>query len=313
MALLKYLKKVFSDFGQDKAGVLSAAFAYVAVFSIGPLLLTLISLLSLLYGEKAAQGQLYSQLSAAVGPSTAKTLQDVVANSHHSGSGVALVLGLIGMLLGAAAMTTQLQNALNFIFRVVPNPAGGIKRTVYVKIKNVLITILAGLAVAASVIVSAIVNGLGDRITSYINLPPITLEILNNLVSLAVFVLVLYLIYKVVPDVKLPSRLVLTGALAVALLFLVGKVVLGIIIGKNSTASAYGAAASLVSLLLWVYYSAQIIFLGAEGMKVYAYNRSITLDAKKHSLKRNMVVVDHNRFTGKLIESFNRGFKKKAG
>jgi membrane protein len=313
MSLIRFLKQVFSEFGQDKAGTLSAALAYVAVFSIGPLLLTVISLLGLIYGERAAQGQLYTQLTSVIGPDTAKTLQNVVLHSHQSGSGPALVVGIIGTLLAAAALTTQLQNALNIIFKVVPDPAGGIKQTVWVKFKNVLITVLGGLTVMASVVISALVIGLGNRVRHYVDLPPGTLEVLNSLASLAVFVLVLYLIYKIVPDVKIPRRLALAASTSIALLFLVGKIVLGIIIGRNSTASAYGAAASLVTLLLWVYYSSQIIFLGAEGIKVYADQRSLLFNPKGHNLKRDTVHLDHRGLPGRLAEAFSRGFKKKAG
>jgi membrane protein len=312
MAVIKFLKQVFAEFGEDKVGQLSAAFAYVAVFSIGPLLLVLISVLSLIFGEKAAQGQLYSHLAGAVGDSTAKTLQSVVAHSHQSGSGPALFAGIIGVLLAAAALTTQLQNSLNTIFKIVPDPAAGLKRAIYVKVKNVLITLLAGLAAAASVVVTALISGLGDRLRDYFGLPPFVLELINNLVSLGVFVLILYLLYRVVPDVHIPRRVVLVTSLIVSLLFLIGKIVLGIIIGHSGTASAYGAAASLVTLLLWIYYSAQILFLGAEGMKVYAFHHSLVYRPKKHSLKRDTIHIDHHGLPGRLTESFVRGFKKKA-
>lgn len=313
MPLIKFLKQVFQNFSEDKVGQLSAAFAYVAVFSIGPLLLVLISILSLVFGEKAAQGQLYAQLADVVGPSTAKTLQDVVAHSHQSGSGPALMIGIIGVLLAATALTNQLQVAFNTIFKIVPDPAsGGWKRTVYVKLKNVVITLLAGVAVAASVIISALINGLGDSLNRYFSVPPIGLEIINNLGSLVVFTVVLYLIYRVVPDAQIPRKVVIITSLIVSLLFLAGKIVLGIIIGRNGTAGAYGAAASLVTLLLWVYYSAQILLLGAEGMKVYAFKNSLVYRPKKHNLKRDTIHIDHHGLPGRLTEAFTRGYRKKS-
>ena len=311
MKLLKFLKSVFKEFGKDKVGQLSAAFAYVAIFSIGPLLLVLLSIVGFVYGPKAASGQLFHQLSEAFGPQTAKTLQDAVANTYHSGANVvALVVGIIGVLLASAALTTQLQNSFNSIFGVVPDPKAGLKRTVYVKLKNVSLVIFGGLIVTASVIISALADGLGERARDSLGLPPVTLEILNNLVSVAVFVGVLYLLYRVLPDLVIPRRAALAAASVVALLFLVGKLVLAIIIGRNGTASAYGAAASLVTLMLWVYYSGQILFLGAEGLKVHAYNAGLSYDPKRFNLKRETIHLDSDTYGNRLIDSFMRGYRK---
>lgn len=314
MKLIKFPKAVFKEFSQDKAGQLSAAFAYVAIFAIGPLLLVLMSIVSLVYGEKAASGQLFSQLSSAVGPETAKTIQDAVANTHQSSANtLALVLGIIGTLFASAAITTQLQNSFNTIFGIVPDPKAGIKRTVYVKAKNVLLVLIGGLIATASVIASTLANGLGDRAKDSLGLPPVTLEIFNNLISLVVFVFLLYLVYRVLPDLVIPRKAALAAACAVAVLFLIGKVVLAIVIGRNGTASAYGAAASLVTLLLWVYYSGQILFLGAEGLKVHAYNTSQSYDPKRFNLKRETIHLDTNTYTNRLIDSFMRGYRKKQG
>ena len=146
MTIVGFIKDVFQSFGKDKVGQLSAAFAYSALFSIGPLLLVLVSVIGFIYGERATQGQLASQLSGTFGPDTAKTLQNVIAHTHQSGGGVlALVIGIIGMLLGAAGITTQLQNSFNSILCVVPDPKGGIKRTIYVKVRMPYLSSLAAL------------------------------------------------------------------------------------------------------------------------------------------------------------------------
>jgi membrane protein len=312
MKLFKFIKAVFKEFSKDKIGQQAAAFAYVAIFAIGPLLLVLISIVSFVYGEKAASGQLFSQLSSAVGPETAKTIQDAVANTHQSGSNfLALVLGIAGLLLAASALTNQLQNSFDLIFSVVPDPKAGIKRTVYVKAKNILIIILGGLILLISFAVSALANGLGDRAQDSLGLPPVTIEAFNGLISIAFFVGVIYLAYRTLPDVVIPRRAALAAAASVALLFLFGKEVLAVVIGNNGTASAYGAAASLVTLLLWVYYSGQIIFLGAEGLKVHAFNTSQSYDPKRFNLKRETIHLDTDTFTNRLIDAFARGYRKK--
>jgi membrane protein len=311
MSAFRFVKQVIKEFGQDKVGLLSAAFAYVAIFSIGPLLLVLISVAGLVFGDAAANGNLFAHLSGAIGPSAAKTVQSAVAHAHQSGgNGVALAAGIVGTLLGAAGLTTQLQNSFNAIFNVVPDPRGGLKRLVYVKLKNILLVIVAGLAVIVSLVISTLVSGLGDRVKQYVNVPPFGLEALNNLASFAAFVLILYLIYKVLPDVRIPSKVALTASAAVAALFIIGKVALGFIIGRNGAASAYGAAASLVTLMLWVYYSGQILFIGAEGIKVYGFNHAITYEPKKFNLKRHTIHVDNAKLANKLVEAAARGFKK---
>lgn len=311
MALFRFLKQLFGEFGKDKAGQHSAAFAYVAVFAIGPLLLVVISVISFVYGERAATGALFEPLSEAIGAEAAETVQDVVASTHNAGGGtLAFVAGTIGMLLAAAALTTQLQNSFNSIFGVVPDPKAGIKRMVYVKLKNVVLILLGGAAVTASLVASAVVSGLGEQVQDDLGLPVVTLEVFNNLISLAVLAGLLYLVYKLIPDVKLPRRITAVAALSVALLFLIGKMVLAIIIGNNSTAGAYGAAASLVTLLLWVYYSGQILFLGAEGIKIYGENRALIYHPKRYNLRRETLHLDLSGYKGRLAEAFAAGFKK---
>jgi membrane protein len=311
MALFRFLKQVGQGFGQDKIGQLSAAFAYGAIFSLGPLLLVLISIIGFVYGDQAASGKLFDQLSSTLGADTAKTIQDVVANTHKSGAGpIALILGIIGMLLSAAGLTSQLQNAMNSILGVVPDPKGGIRRTVYVKLKNMLLVVFGGLIVVASLVVSALIAGLGQKVQEQIGIPPVALELLNNLVSLLILATLLFFFYRVVPDVIIPKKILFTTSLVITLLFVIGKLVLALIIGRNSTASAYGAAAALISLLLWIYYSGQILFLGAEGMKVYAFNNSITYRPKKFSLRRTTVQLDSDSFANRLGQSWLRGFRK---
>jgi membrane protein len=311
MSLFKLFKQILAEFSHDKAGQLSAAFAYVATFSLGPLLLVIISVVGFIFGQKAVEGTLFSQLSGTLGPSTARTLQTVVAHSHRSAhSSLALILGAIGLALGAAGLTSQLQNSFNAIFNAVPDPKSGIKRTLYVKIKNILIVVIGGIAAMASLISSALIIGLAKKVQTSLGIPAFSLEIIDNILSLLVFVLILYFVYQVIPDIRIPRKIAFTASLYVSLLFMVGKLILGIIIGRNSTASAYGAAASLVTLLLWIYYTGQILFIGAEGIKVYGLNHALVYEAKKFNLKRSTITIDSKGRKAGILEAYMRGVRK---
>jgi membrane protein len=303
--MLKFLKRVFTEFGKDKAGLLSSAFAYTAVFSIGPLLLVLVSMVGFVYGREAAQGQLFNQLNGTVGPDTAKSLQNLVAHTNSTGKGVVgLVVGAIGLLLGAGSLTAQLQNSFDIILRAQADPKAGIKFTIYTKLKNIGVVMLGALVALASVVLSAIISAAGKGVL---------LELLNAGVSFVVFVMVLYLIYRFLPDVRIPRGLALKTAAVVSLMFLIGKIILGLVIGRNGTAGAYGAAASVIVLLLWFYYTAQILLMGAEGIKIYAEDHRLALPAKRFTVKRKTLDVNAKKdLRGRMLEAFARGYKSKS-
>jgi len=312
--LFKFCKAAYGEYSEDRGGVLSAAFAYFAVFAIGPLLLVLISLVGIVYGEKAASGQLFSQLSGWVGPGAAKTIQSAVVHTHQSGGGViALIIGVAGTILAAIGLSNHLQNSFDIIFDAVPDPKSSLKRTIYTKIKNFILLAGTGLVVMASIVLSTLVSAIGRRLHEHFSVPAFGIESLNAAVSLLIFIAILYLVYKYLPDVFIPKKIVFVTSVIVSLLFLAGKIVLGVIIGKNATASAYGAAASIIVLLLWFFYTAQILLLGAEGMKVYADNHALVYKAKKYTLKRRSISValEDNLF-GRSVEKFAQGVKKAA-
>jgi membrane protein len=311
---VKFIKQIFTEYGNDRGGQLSAAFAYYSVFAIGPLLLVIISIVGFIFGEKAVSGELESGLASVVGADAAKTIQTLIANIHTgSGNVLALFLGTVGLILSAAGLTSQLQNAFNQVFGVVPDPKGGIKRTVYTKLKNVGVLLLGAVVIAASFILSAAINTVGHSAQQAIDFPPDWLELLNNLGSIIILAVVIYLIYKVVSDVIIPKKIVAVAAVIVTVLFIVAKFVLALIIGRNGIAGAYGAAASLVILLLWFFYVAQIILLGAEGIRVYADKRAIVFKPKKYTMKRRSLEVHtRNDFAGRIFESFSQGFNKQS-
>lgn len=313
MALFRFLKRVVQEFSADKGSQLAAALAYTGIFALAPLLLAIISIAGLLFGQRAVEGTLFTNLNGVVGPNTANSIQLAIAKTQGSqNSGLALLVGIVGSLIAAAALTSQLQNAFDRVFAVVPDPAGGFRRMIYVKLKNILVLISGSLIVAASIALTAILTALGSSASTSLGMPKATLQVINLLGSFAVFILILYLIYRVVPDIKMPRKIVLWTAVITGLLFLVGKIILGWVIGHNSTASAYGAAASIITLLLWFYYTSQIMLIGAEGMKVYANTHKVIYKPKRYTLKQKTVnITAKNDLPHLAAEKFARGFTRK--
>jgi membrane protein len=266
------LKTTFSDWNEDKAPRLAAALAYYALFAIAPLLVIVIAIAGLFFGAEAVRGQIVGQIQGLVGEQGGKAIQDMVANAaNRPGAGiVATVVGIVTLVFGALGLFGQLQDALNTIWEVQPKP--GRSWLEVIKDRLAPFTMVLGVAflLLVSLVVSAALAGVGKFLGTV--LPGLTIvgEILNFVISFGVITLLFAMIYKFLPDAKIAWNDVWIGAAATALLFTIGKLLLGLYLGRSSTTSAYGAAGSLVIVLLWVYYSAQILFLGAEFTQVYA-------------------------------------------
>jgi len=284
MLFIKYLKKVFQEFSRDRGSMLAAAIAYTAIFATVPFLVVITSFASLVFGQRAIDGTLFSNIQDLVGPQASDTLQKAIAHANQTGHSVlALIIGLVISLFAASALTAQLQRAFDSVFKIQPKQGGGIKRFAYVKVRNIALVVLASVVIIMSVAATALLSAIGASISAHFNESTSLLQITNLLTSLAVFVVFLYLLYRMLPDAEMPRLLALWTALIIGVLFMVGKLILGWVIGHNATVSAYGAAASLITLLLWFYYTAQILLLGAEGMKVYAKRHDIKYQPKPTS------------------------------
>jgi membrane protein len=313
MPLFNFVKKTVEQFGEDKGSQLAAALAYTGVFALAPLFVVIISIAGLLFGQRAVEGRLFSNLADIVGAPAAASIQHAIAHTQQSGhSLLGLVVGIVAALLAAAALTGQLQSAFDTVFAVVPDPRAGIKRIVYVKLKNAILLIVGSLIVAASVVATAVLAAVGTNVSNRLGMPKATLQIINLLASYVVFVVVLYLIYRVLPNIKMPRSIVFWTSAMVGVLFLIGKIILGWVIGHNGTASAFGAAASVITLLLWFYYTGQILLIGAEGMKVYANKKGIQYKSKAYTLKQKTINISaKNDLRGQAAEKFARGFTRK--
>jgi membrane protein len=257
----------WSDHGGPRLG---AALSYYTVFSIAPLLTLVISIAGLLFGQEAVQGQVFSELQAVIGSEPAKFVQQVVvATSKTSQSVVASIIGIVVVFIGATAFFAQLQDALNVVWDVkrVDSPGfmGMLRRYWW----SFSMIVGCGFLLLVSLVASAVLTAIMNFASQQVALSGLLLELVNLVVSFIVTTIIFALTFKVIPDVILQWRDVLVGAVFTAVLFLLGKTLLAIYLSHAAVASAYGAAGALVLVLLWSYYSAQLLLLGAEFTRVW--------------------------------------------
>lgn len=268
----KVLKESFSGFSDDKVTKLSASLAYYTVFSMGPLLILIISLCGIFLGQEAMQGKVYHQLEGFMGKDTAAQLQGIIKNAAISGKGpVALVIGGITLLIGATTVFAEIQDSINGIWGLKPKPKRGWLKMLQNRFLSFSVIVSLGFILLVSLAITSLVDGLGDILASrFSTLSVILLYIINQVITLAVVSFIFGVIFKVLPDAKIKWRDVLWGSVVTGLLFMIGKFGISIYIAKSNVGSTFGAAGSLVVILLWTYYSSLILYFGAEFTKAYA-------------------------------------------
>jgi membrane protein len=269
------LKETVSQWIDDKASSRGAALAYYSMFAIAPIIILAVSLAGLIFGEDAAQGKVAKEVSGTVGPEVADAIETLVRSaSNPQSSKVAAVASLVIALFGAAGVFLELQDTLNTIWKVVPRPGRPVVAIIKERFFSFAMVLSTGFLLLVSLVVSAALSAVAAWLT------PETLPggawlwvAINALVSFAFITLLFALIFKFVPDVHVPWRDVWLGAALTGVLFTVGKHLLALYLTRAGVASAYGAAGSLAVVLVWVYYSAQILLFGAEFTRVQACRR----------------------------------------
>jgi membrane protein len=277
--LIHLLKRTLAEYGEVKTARLAAALAYYAVFSISPLLLVAISIAGLVFGEDAAQGRVVGQIEGAVGRGTAELIQTMLAATRDEASGtIAILIGLATLLLGASALFGHLQDALNTIWKAQPPKGAGIGAVIKKRLVSITMVGLVGLLIILSLLLT---TGLSVLNELFADLPPASIylyHLINLLVTFGFITLLFAILFKFLPDLDIEWRNVWLGAAFTAILFLVGTYLISFYLGRAGPGSVYGAAGSLVVLLLWIYYLAQIFFFGAQLTYVY------TSEAQKPSV-----------------------------
>lgn len=269
------LKLTYQGWKEDKASRLSAALAYYTVFSLPPLLVIVIGVTAVFWQRDAVQSEIMRQVEGLVGPDGRMFVADLLNSASNPASGIiATIVGLVTLLFGALGVFNELHTSLNTIWDIEAQQTEGfaetIKQVIFNRLLSFTMILGIGFLLLVSLVISAGLSAAQQTIGSAIPLSEILLQLVNLIISIGVITILFALMFKILPDAEIAWRDVWLGAFVTALLFSLGKMLIGLYLGNSAVASAFGAAGSLVLLLVWIYYSAQILFFGAEFTQVYA-------------------------------------------
>jgi len=286
-AAWELLKLTFSEWTDDNAFELSAALAFYTIFSIAPVLLIAVGVASFFLTPDTATDQIVGEMDTMIGAQGANAVRQVIESSRGFGKGFwAVSVGIVTLITGATAVFGELQSALNQIWDVKAKPDRGVIMSLIIdRVRSFSIAICVGFVLLVSLVISALISGLQTYMNNWLPGIPWLWQTANVLSSFFVIAVLFAMIYKFLPDVVISWKDVWIGAAVTALLFTGGKYAIGLYLGRTATASAFGAAGSLVVLLFWVYYSALISFLGAEFTQVYARRYGRGIQPKEHAVR----------------------------
>lgn len=273
--MFNLLKQTVREWRDDAAPRLAASLAYYTTFSLAPLLILIIAIAGLVGGREAAQNQTMAEVQDLLGSDGRQFVQGMIESASRPTTGLtATLIGGVTLLFGALGVFGELQNSLNTIWEVKPKPAknlwDGIRRFVIKRLLSFTMVLGIGFLLLASLVVSAALSALGQYIGNRWPFGDFLLQVLNFLISFLVITLLFGMIFKFLPEIKIAWKDVWLGAAVTSALFTLGKFVIGLYLGRSRVGSTFGAAGSLAILLIWIYYSAQILFFGAEFTQVYA-------------------------------------------
>lgn len=307
--LWKVLKCSFKSFGQDKITKKSASLSYYTIFSLGPMLIVIIFAAGLFFGRDAVQGTVYGHLENFVGSDAAEQIQKMIKNAMLSGEkNFAAVIGLIALLIGATTIFSDMQDSINSIWGLKANPKKGIMQMVFNRLLSFGVIGSLAFLLLVSLVISTLVEAFNDNIHE--QFPHIAVGlfyIINIVVTFCVITALFGIIFKVLPDAKIKWKDVLSGSIATAILFMIGKLGISYYIRSSNVGDTYGAAGSLVILLLWIYYSSIILYFGAEFTKEYAIEYGHDIQPNSYAVFAKNVEID---LGNKSIQEGHRELEK---
>jgi len=283
--LFSYLKESFKEWQSDDAFRQSASLAYYAIFSLPALLIIVINVASVVWSEQYIQQQVTEQLGSMLGADAAEQIQTMISNSKKQGNSIlSIIIGVATLIFGATGVFYQLQKSLNDAWEVEQDPDSGIMEVAKSRITALGLVVAIGFLLIVSLVVTTAISAMSGWIQQQLpNFPVFVFYIFQVMLSLGILTVLFAIMFKVLPDAKVEWRSVWVGALLTAILFTIGKFLIGFYIGKTDPASTFGAAGSIIIIMLWVYYSGLILIFGAEFTQVYARNKGHRLQPSSHA------------------------------
>lgn len=299
------LKDSFIAFSEDDAMKMSAALAYYTIFSLAPLLLIIIWLTGFFYGEQASQGQIFQELNKVVGEEAAKLIQEFIKGISLAGkSGLAIVIGIGTLIAGATKVFIEIQASINSIWGVRAKPKKGWLKLIIDRVLSFSVIIGLGFLLIVSLSVNVVIDALSGILINYF--PDTTVFLIglaNGTISFVVIAIMFAVIFKFLPDAEIKWSYVRAGAVFTTMLFILGKYFIGLYMQYAAPASAYGAAGSTIIILLWIYYTAAILFFGAEFTQVYARKKAGEIIPSKYAVRVIQSEIEHDVNAGKEPET----------
>jgi membrane protein len=311
-AIWQLFQETFKEWSEDKASRLAAALAYYTIFSIAPLLIIVIAIAGAVFGEEAARGQIVGQIQGLVGKDGAQFIQTAITNANKPQTGaMASIISVVVLLVGATGLFTELQDSLNTIWEVKPKPGRGINNMIRLRFLSFAMVLGIGFLLLVSLVISTALAALSTYFSNLIPGVDFLWPIINFIISFAITTFLFGLIFKVLPDVEIAWSDVLIGAILTSFLFSIGRFLLGQYLGNGSFGSAYGAAGSLVVILAWVNYAAQILFFGAEFTQVYSRRHGSGITPTKNAIPLNNKTSSHQGTNGNGSDQKRQSSKNK--
>ncbi|MGF1536144.1 MAG: YihY/virulence factor BrkB family protein [Elainellaceae cyanobacterium] len=285
----RLLKEAFQEWNKDDASRLAAALAFYTIFSLAPLLILVIAIASLVFDQDTVRGQIMAQMGTLIGDSGADALGTVLDNANRPGESsgwIASIVSVVLLLVGATGVLAQLQTSLNIVWNVTSRPDMGVLDFVRKRLLSLGMIVAIGFLLLVSLVASSVISGLAGYLQGLMPGLDTLTQIANLVLSFIIITLLFALIYRFLPDVRIAWGDIWFGAAVTALLFSLGKYGIGLYLGNSSIGSAYGAAGSVIVLLVWIFYSAQIVFFGAEITQVYARRYGSQIEPNQYAVKR---------------------------
>jgi membrane protein len=281
-----FIKQMINEFNNDNVFKYSASLAYYTIFSLAPMLIIIITICGFLFGKQAMQGELYAQMKDLLGSDAALQIQATIKNIHLSkNTPLATVISIVTLIIGATGIFGEIQDSLNRIWGLKIKEKAGVWKVILNRLLSFSLVLSLGFILVVSLILNAIIIGLGNRINDIFSGTASTfVPLIDNVFSLVFSTFLFAAIFKILPDAKIPWKDVRIGAFITSLLFMLGKFLIGYYIASSKLTTMYGAAGSIIIILSWTYYSATIFYMGAEFTKVYVIRRGERIPPNDYSV-----------------------------